>query len=368
MRIKNVPFLDLSRQHRPIEKKLIRAFEKITQQNGYILGSDVDKFETEFSTSTGATYTIGTANGTDALLLALKAFNISHGDEVITVSHSFISTALAITYAGATPVFVDIEPKTYTINPHLIEQSITSKTKAILPVCLYGLPVDFNELKKLCKKHNLKLIVDACQAHGATYNNQPMGSFADAVCYSFYPGKNLGALGDAGAVTTNNKKIAAIIKTMRNIGRTGWYEHPILGYNSRLDTIQAAFLRLKLQHLNTWNKQRQLLAKRYSDKLRNLPFSLPLIPANMSHVFHLYCIRSAKRNQLKVYLERKGIAAHIHYPIPIHKQKAYRSYNKQHLPVTEKVAEEILSLPLFPGMTKKEQDKVVAEIHLFFTR
>lgn len=362
----NVPFADLSRMHNPIRKKLDKAWKDVVDANNYILGDQVTRFEQEFSTYSGSKYGIGVANGTDALQLALLSLGIQKGDEVIIPSHTFISTALAVSYAGATPVFAEIEEDTYLLDPKEIEEKISKKTKAILPVCLYGQPVDLSTIQQIAKKHKLALLIDDCQAHGATYKGKLMGSFGDAQAYSFYPGKNLGAFGDAGLLTTNNKHIAEHVQLLRNIGRTGWYEHPIKGYNSRLDTLQANILLAKLPLVDKWNIERQKAAKYYNELLKDTPISLPVTKQDRTHIFHLYVIRTKKRKEFMEFMLKHHVHVSIHYPIPIHKQKAYKELPTKHLPITEKIAQEIVSLPLFPGITKKEQEYVAEKISLFF--
>jgi dTDP-4-amino-4,6-dideoxygalactose transaminase len=365
--INSVPFVDLSRIHAPLNKKLHEAFEKIITKGDFILGEEVSLFEKEYAKYTGATFGIAVASGSDGLLLAIKALGIGPGDEVLIPSHTFIATALAVTYAGATPKFVDIDETTFTMSVKDAEKKITKKTKAILPVCLYGQPADLASLSKLAKKHHIKLIIDACQSHGTLFNDKKQGTFGDAVVYSFYPGKNLGAFGDGGFVTSNSKKVADAVLLLRNIGRTGWYTHPVKGYNSRLDTLQAAILRIKLTYLDEWNRDRNRAAKQYQELLGDLPIVLPTVTANRTHGFHLYVIRYKKRDVLLDYLKSHGVAASIHYPIPIHKQKAYKKEAiGVKLPVSEKVAKEVISLPMFVGITIEEQKFVSTILHQFF--
>lgn len=361
-----VPFVDLSRIHQPIKKELDAAWNQVTEANNYILGTQVETFEQTFATYTGGKYGIGLANGSDALLLSLLALGIGRGDEVIVPSHTFISTALSITYSGATPIFAEIDPDTYLVDPTDVEAKITKRTKAIMPVSLYGQPVDFAALETIAKKHGIALVVDDCQAHGATYKKKPMAKFGDVQTYSMYPGKNLGAFGDAGIAVTNNKKLADNIRLLRNIGRTGWYEHPVKGYNSRLDTLQAAILLAKLPHLASWNTQRQDAAATYQTLLQDLPITLPVAKADRSHIYHLYIIRTKKRKEFMEHMLKHQVHVSIHYPIPIHRQKAYQELPKVHLPITEKIAKEIVSLPLFPGITLHEQEYVAATIKKFF--
>lgn len=363
----NVPFVDLSRIHAPLKKEITKALERIIDSNTFILGKEVDTFEKEFSLYEGATYGIGLANGTDGLLLALKGCGITAGDEVITQAHTFIASALGITYANATPVFADIDETSLTLDPKSAENMITKKTKALLPVCLYGQPANIAELTKLAKKYKLKLILDNAQAHGAKYKEKSLGTFGDVCSYSFYPGKNLGAFGDGGFVTTSNKKIEETVRLLRNIGRDGWYRHPVKGYNSRLDTMQAAILSIKLKHLDTWTKARREAASRYAEMLKDLPIDLPHELSDRTHVYHLYVIRTKQREKLMNYLKRQGIHSSIHYPIPVHKQIAYRELPKKKLSISEKVAKEVVSLPFFVGITPHEQEYVAEHVKKFFS-
>lgn len=363
-----VPFVDLSRIHEPLEKEIFSAIQKVLTSNAFILGLQVEKFEKEFSAYSGAKYGVGCANGTDGIVLALKGAGIGPGDEVITQAHTFIASALGITYTGATPVFADIEENSYTLDPVSAEKMITKKTKALLPVCLYGLPADIDGLTKLAKRYKLKLILDNAQAHGATYKGKPVGSYGDVSSYSFYPGKNLGAMGDAGMVVTNKHTIEQQVRLLRNIGRNGWYKHPIKGYNSRLDTIQAAILSVKLKHLDTWTKERQKIAKRYTQLLAGLPMILPTQFSDRTHVFHLYIVRTKQREKFMKYLEDHGIHTSVHYPIPVHQQKAYSELPKKKLPISEAAAREVVSLPFFVGLTESEQEYVAEKIRKYFRK
>ncbi len=363
-----VPFVDLSRIHKPLTTEILKAIENVIDSNGFILGKEEEQFEKEFTKYEGAKFGIGVANGTDGILLALKACGIKPGDEVITQAHTFIASALAITYADAIPVFADIDPLSLTLDPQSAEKMITKKTKALLPVCLYGQPANLKKLQKLASKYKLKLILDNAQAHGATYQNKTLGTYGDACSYSFYPGKNLGAFGDGGFVTTNSTLVEKNVRLLRNIGRNGWYRHPVKGYNSRLDTIQAAILSIKLKHLNTWTEERRSLAKRYTELLSDLPITLPQEFPDRKHVYHLYVIQTKQREKLINFLEEQGIHSSIHYPVPVHKQPAYKELPKKKLPVSERVAKEVVSLPFFVGMTHTEQDYVIEKLTLFYSR
>lgn len=363
-----VPFTNLKIKDQKLSSNIEIRIKEIIKNSEFILGEDVKKFEEEFAKFCSAKYCVGVASGTDGLTISLKALGINCGDEIITAANSFISTALSISFNQATPVFADIDPKTYNIDTSEIEKKITKKTKALLPVCLYGHPINFIEIEKIAKKYKLKVIIDACQSHGATFNNKPLGKFADAVVFSFYPTKNLGGYGDSGAVVTNNKAVAQKIVTLRNIGRKKWHTHIIKGYNSRLDNIQAAVLRLKLKHLNKWNNLRREKAHLYNKLLKDLPVITPIEINNSQHVYYLYTIRTKKRDKLKNFLTKKGIDSAIYYPIPIHLQRAYAELNLKRgsLPQTEKAASEILSLPLYPEITKSQLHFVAKSIREFF--
>lgn len=363
----NIPFIDLPGLHKAQKKEIESALLRIARTGTYVLGEDVELFEKDFARFTGAKFCVGVANGTDGLLLALRAMDIGPGDEVITVSHTFIATALAITYAGATPVFVDVHPDTCNIDETKIEAKITKRTKAILPVALYGQMPNMTEINNIAKKYKLQILLDACQAHGALHNSKPAGYWSDVTVYSFYPTKNLGAYGDGGAVITSQAKVADHVRLLRNVGRGGWYEHPVKGVNSRLDSIQAAILRIKLKKLDTINKQKREKAAVYNKLLKDSGV-LPVSENKESYgVYYLYVIRSKKRDKLQKYLTGRGIHTAIHYPIPIHLQPAYPELKKfrKELKNSEMVAEEILSLPFFPHITRKQQEYVAREIRKF---
>lgn len=365
---KPVPFVDLSRQHTALQSEIEKQVLTIMRKGNYILGTQVEQFEKLFAKATHSAHAIGIANGTDGLLMSFRALDIGQGDEVITVSHTFIATALGISYAGATPVFVDIHPDTLNMNPDLIEAKITKKTRAILPVCLYGQPPQLDKIAALARKYKLKVVLDACQSHGATYNAKPLMHYADAVVYSFYPTKNLGAYGDGGAITVQNSKMAERLTILRNVGRDGWYQHPVKGYNSRLDALQAAILSVKLKKLTAWNALRKSKAEWYNKNLTIFPIILPTTDPKADHVYYLYVIQTPKRDKLQQYLETKGIHTAVHYPVPIHLQPAYKElgYKKGSLPVSENAADQILSLPFFPHITISEQQRVVRSLELFF--
>jgi dTDP-4-amino-4,6-dideoxygalactose transaminase len=356
-----IAFVDLKRQYQTIKKEVDAAFKKVCLQANFILGDEVELLEQEFARYCGVKFAVAVDSGTSALELALRAYDIGVGDEVITAANTFFATVAAITITGAKPVLVDIEEETYNLNPSLLKKAITKKTKAIIPVHLYGQPAEMKEIKKIAREYNLKVIEDACQAHGARYQGKRCGGLGDIGCFSFYPGKNLGAYGDGGMITTNSSRVAEKIKMLRNYGQKRKYHHLLVGYNRRLDTLQAAVLRIKLKRLDTWNNQRHQRASWYQEELKNLPLVLPHQKPDRDHIFHLYVIRIQKRDKLQQYLSAAGIVTVIHYPIPIHYQKAFSSlgYKKGDFPLTEKYAREILSLPMFPEL-KKSEVKIVA--------
>ncbi len=363
-----IPLVDLKDQYDSIKEEIDEAIQSVLNTTSFIMGEELEKFEEEFSRYCNVKYAIGVANGSDALILALKACDIGEGDEVITVPHTFIATTEAITIVGGKIVFVDIDPKTYTIDVTKIEEKINEKTKAIIPVHLYGQPADMNPIMGLAKRYNLKVIEDAAQAHGAEYKGKKAGSIGDVGCFSFYPGKNLGAYGDAGMVVTNNEEMAEKIKLLRNHGRiTKKYEHKIEGYSSRLDNLQAAILRVKLRHLNEWNESRRNNAKKYNELLRNVDkIIIPYEADYAKHVYHLYVIRvnEKQRDLLIETLKRNDIAAGIHYPIPLHLQPAYiyLNYKVGDFPFTEKVSKEIISLPIYPELTISQIETIIKKL------
>ncbi|MHC2995807.1 MAG: DegT/DnrJ/EryC1/StrS family aminotransferase [Candidatus Atribacteria bacterium] len=363
-----IPFVDLKAQYNSIKDEIDEAIQNVLNNTSFIMGNELKKFEVEFARFCDVKYAVGVANGSDALFLALRACGIGEGDEVITVPHTFISTSEAISNVGGKVVFVDIDPKTYTIDVSKIEEKINEKTKAIIPVHLYGQPADMDPIMKLAKKHNLKIIEDAAQAHGAEYKGKKVGSIGDVACFSFYPGKNLGAYGDAGMVVTNNDEIAEKIKLLRNHGRiTKKYEHEIEGYSSRLDNLQAAILRVKLRHLDIWNESRRRNAKKYNELLSSISGIIAPYEADYAkHIYHLYVIRAEGRDELREELKSKGIATGIHYPIPLHLQPAYNylGYKEGDFPITERCSQKILSLPMFAELTGEQIDKIVELIKL----
>jgi len=348
-----VPFVDLRAQYRSIEAEVLEAIRDALESMELLLGPNVHAFEQEFADYCGVRHAIGVANGTDALYLALRACGVGLGDEVITVSHTFIATVEAIVNVGAIPVFVDVDPDTYTMDPSKIEAAITPRTRAILPVHLYGQPADMDAILPIAHRHGLAVIEDACQAHGATIRGRRVGSFGDAAAFSFYMGKNLGAYGDAGAVTTNSQALAECVRRLRDHGSVRKYEHVEMGVNSRLDEIQAAVLRVKLKYLDDWNARRRAHAEAYARVLSDLPVVLPTVRPGVEHVWHLYVIQVDERDRVREVLARRGVSTGIHYPIPVHLQKAAKGVGRLagDLAVTERVARRILSLPMFPEMS-----------------
>lgn len=367
----NVPFVDLKKQYQSIKKPINEAVLKILSEGNFILGKEVEEFEKAYARYLGVKYCIGVGSGSAGLRLGLRALGVGPGDEVITQANTFISTVLPILELGATPRLVDIIPTTYQIDPQEIEKTITKKTKVILPVHLYGIPAPMDRILKIAKKHKLIVLEDACQAHGSSFKGKKCGAFGEISVFSFYPGKNLGAAGDGGAVVTSNLSLDKKLRAMRHIGQFEKYKHDIFGYNSRLDTIHAAVLSIKLKHLEDWNKGRRKIASLYNALLSNLPIVLPPQLDDRYVVnYHLFVIRTEKRDDLLQYLQENGIYAGIHYPIPVHLQKAVISmlgYKKGDFPITERYSEEILSLPIFPELTKKEVGYICSLIRKFFS-
>lgn len=364
-----ISLVDLKIQYKSIKKEIDQAISGVIKNSNFILGENVKKFEEEFARFCKVKYAIGVGNGTDALYLALRALGIEKGDEVITVPNTFIATVEAITLNGAKPVFVDINPNTYNIDVNKVEKAITKKTKTIIPVHLYGQPADMTPILKIAKKYNLKVIEDAAQAHGAEYKGGRVGGLGNVGCFSFFPGKNLGAYGDGGAVVTNNKDIAFKIRMLRNHGRIEKYEHEMEGINSRLDEIQAAILRIKLKYLNRWNKARRENAKLYNTALKNLKeIKIPLPFPLAKPVYYVYTIRVKQRDELMEYLKQKGISTGVYYPVPLHLQKAYKNlgYKIGDFPETEKASEEVLSLPMYPELNRKQIKYIVNSIKAFY--
>lgn len=362
-----IPYLDLNRIHEPIQKELNDVYDEVMRNQWFIHGSYCARFEREFAQYCGAKHCIGVGNGLDAIRLILQGMNIGAGDEVIVPAHTFIATVLAITYVGAKPVFVDVDEHTYNINLNQVEEKITEKTKAVIAVHLYGQVVDMAVLRQLKEKYGFWLIEDAAQAHGGMTDGQKVGTLGDAAAFSFYPGKNLGALGDGGAVVTNNQKLADKIRALSNYGSVTKYVHIYKGCNSRLDELQAAFLSVKLPFLEQWNAERRKIAARYNQEIQNTKVKVPEWDGGKNHVFHIYPVMCQNRSEFTKHLEKCGIAYNIHYPIPICRQGAYEEYEgtAENYPVTERICSEEVSLPLYPGLTMEEQSYIIQCINEF---
>jgi dTDP-4-amino-4,6-dideoxygalactose transaminase len=364
-----VPFLSFQHTNQLIKSEVLTAFENFFNDGSYILGKGVENFETEYAEFSNTNFCVGVSNGLDALHLALKTLGVGPGHEVIVPSNTFIATVMAVSYVGASPVFVEPDRNTYNINPSLIEEKISSKTKAIIPVHLYGQACEMGAITKIAEKNNLFIVEDNAQAQGSSYDGRLTGSWGHINATSFYPGKNLGALGDAGALTTNDENLAGNAKILRNYGSDQKYYNEVIGYNMRLDECQAIFLNIKLKHLDSWNNQRRAIAKHYNDSLKDVgDLILPGTCAKADHVYHLYVILSDKRNELQEYLLKKGIGTLIHYPVPPHLQKAYAGlgFKKGMLPVAEEISNKALSLPVYPGLTNSEIEYISGTIKQFF--
>jgi dTDP-4-amino-4,6-dideoxygalactose transaminase len=356
--------------HHPIRSEILNAFEKFYDSNYYILGERVKQFEKEYAEFNETKYSVGISNGLDALHIALMALGIGKNDEVIVPSNTYIASVLAVSYVGARPVFVEPNIEYFNIDKNLIEAAITNKTKAIMPVHLYGQSCEMEEIQKIAKQYNLFIIEDNAQSQGAKYNGVLTGAWGDINGTSFYPGKNLGALGDAGAITTNNEALANKAKVLRNYGSQKKYFNEVIGHNMRLDECQAAFLSIKLNHLEEWTCRRREIALWYNDALAGIKqIFLPKIAKNATHVYHLYVIRTNKRYELQKYLNDYGIGTLIHYPVPSFLQEAYQNlgHKKGDFPIAEEIANTCLSLPLWPGMTRKDVETVAEAIIRFFT-
>lgn len=360
----SIPLLDLHSQYLSIKCEVDEAMGRVIERSDFILGHEVESFESEFATYCGAKWCVGVDSGLSALELVLRAWGIGAGDEVITAANTFIATALAISNTGATPVLVDVDPHTFNIDPEAMRSAITSRTKAIVPVHLYGSPAEMDMINEIAAQYDVAVLEDACQAHGARYKGRRAGSLGHAAAFSFYPGKNLGAYGDGGAIVTNDEALARQLRTMRNYGQHEKYIHGIRGSNRRLDTLQAAVLRVKLRHLDEWNKLRAQHAINYRELLFGTSVLLPQIPEHMQSAWHLYVIRSPFRNDLRARLSGQGIATGMHYPVPIHLQAAYADagYRRGEFPVTEQMADEVLSLPMYAELTYPSMERIAAAV------
>ncbi len=357
----NVPFLDLKASYLELKEELDEAAQRVMESGWYILGDEVEAFENEFATYCQTKHCIGVANGLDALHLILKGYNIGTGDEVIVPANTYIATWLAVSYAGATPIPVEPNEQTYNIDPTKVEAAITPRTKAIIPVHLYGQPAEMDTINKIAKKHKLKVIEDAAQAHGARYKGKRAGNLGDAAGFSFYPGKNLGAFGDGGAIMTDDDQLADTLRLLRNYGSRVKYYNELKGFNSRLDPLQAAFLRVKLRCLDEWNERRRAIARTYLDNLaESLLLQLPFVAEGTEPAWHLFIVRCAERERLQHFLRSENVDTIIHYPIPPHLSDAYqRSYPNQHFLLTEQLASSVLSLPIGPHLSKSGMNRVI---------
>lgn len=359
-----VPFLELRSAYLELREQIDAAIARVSRRGQYILGPEVDAFEQEFAGYCGVNHAIGVGNGLDALHLALRAMGVGPGDEVIVPSNTYIATWLAVTHTGANPVPVEPDELTCNIDPALIEAAITPRTRVILPVHLYGQPADLDPILDIARRHGLRLLEDAAQAHGARYKDRPIGGHGDAAAWSFYPGKNLGAMGDGGAVTTNDAELAERIRVLANYGSKNKYYHEVVGFNSRLDPMQAAILRVKLHCLDAWNERRRVIACRYLEALAGSGLVLPHVPDWAAPVWHLFVVRHPERDRLQQHLTAAGIGTLIHYPVPPHRQRAYAGtgFAEGALPIASRMAAEALSLPMGPQLTSVEADAVVTAV------
>ena len=364
-----VPLVDLAAQYRTIAPEVEQAAAKVLREADFILGSEVKRFEQEFAEFCESRYAVGVDSGTSAIELALRAYEIGAGHEVITAANSFIATSLAVSHAGATPVLIDVDPRTYTIDVAVIEQAITPRTKAIIPVHLYGHPAYMDRIQEIAERHRLVVIEDACQAHGARYRGRRVGSWSHASAFSFYPGKNLGAYGDGGMVVTNDQRIAQRVEMLRNYGQQEKYHHLFRGYNRRLDTLQAAVLRVKLRYLERWNEARRRNAALYHKLLKGSGVGLPSEAADARSAWHLYVIRVGHRDALREHLASRGISTGVHYPIPIHLQPAYQDLGHKagDFPISESCARSILSLPMYAELVRRQIELVAEAIREFMS-
>jgi dTDP-4-amino-4,6-dideoxygalactose transaminase len=363
----NVPIVELKSQYLGLREEIDGAIRQVLEASWFILGEQGRRFEEEFATYLGVPHSVGVGSGTEALHLALLALGIQPGDEVITTPATAAATACAIRFANATPVFADVDPRTLTLDPAAVERRITPRTRAIVPVHLYGHAVDMDPLLALAQRHGLKLVEDCAQAHGTRYRGRMVGTLGDAAAFSFYPSKNLGAYGDAGAVACRSAEHAKALKMLRNYGEEERYYHSIEGFNSRLDEIQAAILRAKLPHLDRWNQRRREIAARFSRLIRNEAVSLPSEAAWSTHIYHLYVVRTEDRGALRRHLADAGVGSQIHYPVPLHLQKAFAHLGQGpgSCPIAEEAAGKVLSLPLYPELTEDQIAHVVATVNAY---
>ena len=362
-----VPFVDLKKQYLSIKDEIDSSIKEVLDNTAFILGKKVEDFEKKFAELCNVKHCIGVNNGTSALRLALQSLNIKPNDEIITTPFTFIATAEAISHTGAKPVFADIDEKTYCIDPEKIRENITKRTKAIMPVHLFGQPADMDPILEIAEKHSIKVIEDAAQAHNASYKNRKAGSMGEISCFSFYPGKNLGAYGEAGAVCTNNEEIAKNLVLLRQHGELVRYYHDIIGDNCRMEAFQGAVLGVKIKYIGEWTEKRRRNAECYNKLLKNLDIALPYEADYARHVYHIYAIRAKNRDKLREFLGKNGIATGIHYPIPVHLQKAYSfmGIKKGSFPKAEKVADEILSIPMYPELSEEQMEYISDTIKNF---
>ncbi|HEX5489722.1 MAG TPA: DegT/DnrJ/EryC1/StrS family aminotransferase [Candidatus Udaeobacter sp.] len=362
--METVPYLDLRAQYSGLRSEVLSALEDVCESTSFAQGKATSEFEAKFAAYCGVDHCVSLNSGTSALHLALRCLDLSPGDEVVTVSMTFIATAWAISYTGATPVFVDIDPVRRTMNPDQLEAAITSRTRAIVPVHLYGMPAEMDRIMAIADRHGIPVIEDAAQAHGAKYKDKPVGHFGQSTCFSFYPGKNLGAYGEGGALITNDESIARRARSLRDHAQTERYLHDELGYNYRMDSFQAAVLAIKLKYLNDWNRARNDCARLYTELLKESSYKLPTHFSDSECVWHCYVIETPERDRVRFGLQELGIQTAVHYPVPIHLQKAYAhlNYRKSDLPVTEALCERCLSLPIYPELSKEKISRVASAL------
>jgi dTDP-4-amino-4,6-dideoxygalactose transaminase len=360
-----LPFLDLGAQYASIRHEVLEAIREVAESTSYVLGPKVSAFEDDFAAYVGAKHCVGVNSGTSALHLALICAGVGPGDEVVTVPMTFIATSWAISYVGAEPVFVDVNPVTYTMDVRQVQKRITRRTRAIVPVHLYGQPSELEPLVELGRRHGVPIVEDAAQAHGASYRGRPVGTLGLCGCYSFYPGKNLGAYGEAGAIVTDDSEIAQRLRALRDHAQSRRYHHAELGFNYRMDAFQGAILGIKLKHLESWTEARRRLADRYRERLSHLPLKLPTEAAGRRHVWHLFVVLHPRRDAIRRELEARGIPTGLHYPVPVHLQDAYAhlDHREGDFPIAERVARDCLSLPLYPEMTDAQQDRVIRALN-----
>ncbi len=362
-----IPLVDLKAQYRAIKPEIDDAMQRVVTNTSFILGKEVAEFEKNFAAFCRVPYCVGTDSGTAALHLALLICGVKAGDEVITTTHTFVATSEVISVIGAHPVFCDIDPRTYNLDPNLLERAITPRTRAIIPVHLYGQPAEMDSILEIARRHNLRVIEDAAQAHGAEYRGRRAGTMGDVACFSFYPGKNLGAYGDAGALVTNDAALADRARMLRDHGRSEKYAHKYVGYGYRLDALQAAILGAKLPHLDAWNARRRAIAECYDELLTNSDVVTPYVPPHITPIYHVYCIRAKNRDGLRAHLKAQGIDTGIHYPIPLHLQPVYADlgYKPGDFPEAEKAAKDIISLPMYPELTDEQVRQIADAIKGF---